>query len=65
MRESPLRNGHRFRAAALLALPLLSGCYLTPDLNFDPPIVCRTRTDVVSSIYLIGDAGEPKLPRAM
>ena len=62
MRESPLRNGHRSRAAALLALALLSGCNLTPDLNFAPPIVCRTPTDVVSSIYLIGDAGEPKLP---
>jgi len=45
---------------AVLAFASLSCHELRP--TFKPPVVCRTTPPVTESIFLIGDAGEPKLP---
>jgi hypothetical protein len=51
------------RLAIGLALGLLlGGCHHDLYLAFDPPILCRTAGDVSSSVFLIGDAGDPRLP---
>jgi hypothetical protein len=51
-----------FLAAAALALGACRG-----DLYgaFKPPVVCRPRGPVTESLFLIGDAGAPKLPDAV
>ena len=40
----------------------LTGCSLKPVLDFKPPVVCRHTGPLTSSLFLIGDAGQPKLP---
>jgi hypothetical protein len=43
---------------------LLGGCHHDLYVAFDPPILCRTAGAVSSSVFLIGDAGDPELPDA-
>jgi len=51
------------RLAVVLAIALLLGaCHHDLSVAFDPPIVCRTKGAVSSSVFLIGDAGDPELP---
>jgi hypothetical protein len=51
------------RVAAGLALALLLGaCHHDLHVAFDPPILCGTAGAVSSSVFLIGDAGDPELP---
>jgi hypothetical protein len=51
------------RMAVGFALALLFGaCHHDLYVAFDPPVLCRTVGTVSSSVFLIGDAGDPELP---
>jgi hypothetical protein len=49
-------------AVGLALALLLGGCHHDLYLAFDPPVLCRTEASVSSSVFLIGDAGDPRLP---
>ena len=51
----------RFAAALAVATPL-AACKHDVYPDFKPPLVCRTRSEIRSSTFLIGDAGQPRLP---
>jgi len=48
--------------AALLGGVLGGGCHREIHPDFSAPFVCRPTTAVTSSVFLIGDAGDPDLP---
>jgi hypothetical protein len=52
----------RIAVCAALALTSLGCQGLQPE--FKPPVVCRTTEPITESVFLIGDAGEPRLPAA-
>jgi hypothetical protein len=51
-------------AVAALCSLAVTACQPVPELNFDPPLVCRVTGPVVESAFLIGDAGDPELPKS-
>ena len=59
----PGPRGRRVAVGLVLAL-LLGACHHDLYMAFDPPILCRTAGAVSSSVFLIGDAGDPELPDA-
>jgi hypothetical protein len=61
MRFSVHETMGRLLLSATLSLAA-TGCARGPDLDFDPPVVCRIRAPLDSRIFLIGDAGAPALP---
>ncbi len=50
-----------FAAAFALVAPL-AACKHNVYPDFKPPLVCQTKSEIRSSIFLIGDAGKPTLP---
>lgn len=50
--------------ALSLLLALATGCGHGRHLDFDAPYICRTDAPIRDSVYLIGDAGQPKLPKS-
>ncbi len=51
----------RFAAAFALVAPI-AACKHNVYPDFKPPLVCQTKSEIRSSIFLIGDAGKPTLP---
>jgi hypothetical protein len=64
LRTHRFRKPRRFAAgvAPLLAAMVLLACEHNVYPDFKPPIVCTTRAAIERSVFLIGDAGAPKLP---
>lgn len=61
MRES-LRST-ALRPCLAWVAALLAGCSHDLFSDFNPPVVCRTDSPVQSSVFLVGDAGAPQLPK--
>ncbi len=51
-------------SAALCLAMTLGACKHDVYPNFKPPLVCETEAAIERSVFFIGDAGAPQLPRA-
>jgi hypothetical protein len=52
------------RALLILTTTCLASCATNIYPDFHKPVVCRNESPISSSVFLIGDAGEPQLPAA-
>jgi len=62
-RESSFRAFVSGNIPLVLAIAGLMGCATDIHPGFHKPVVCRTEPPIASSVFLIGDAGEPILPK--
>ena len=51
-------------STALCLVMMLGACKHDVYPNFKPPLVCETEAAIEHSVFFIGDAGAPRLPRA-